>query len=83
MKDLEEWCNRFAVVFLILFAAYFFWMIFLRPSHLPDIREITSAQRKIADAIDQKFKLKAYPRLIDLTTGEISFYKHVGWVVVK
>ncbi len=83
MKDFEKWCNRAAVVFLILFAAYFFWMIFLRPSHLPVIQEVTPAERKQVYELSRKYKLAGYVWMLNRDSQEISYYRNREWRVVK
>ncbi len=74
MDKFEKAINRMILVLLVVFALYFFWML---------IQGITPAQPKIAERIDKRFSIEACPRLIDLQTGEVSFYKGGRWVVVK
>ncbi len=81
MSKFEKWCNRFAVAFLILFAVYFFWMIFLRPSNLPVIQEITPAERKQVPELSKKYRLAGYVWMIDRTTGELVYYRNGEWRV--
>ncbi len=79
MDNLEKWGNRFIVVLLILFAAYFFWMIFLRPAHLPVIQEITPTERKLVSELSRKYKLAGMVWLIDRESQEISYFKDGKW----
>ncbi len=68
-----------ALIFFIIVFVFGFW----QQITLPEIRDITPAEKVRASAILDKFALKSYFSIIDQATGEISYYRGGRWMVIK